>query len=46
MHKSKYGIKPRIFLPNFRELDHQYQQAFPKAASIIKDLVVKPRALQ
>ena len=24
MHKTKYGINPRIFLPKFREADHQY----------------------
>ena len=24
MHKTKYGKNPRIFLPKFREVDHQY----------------------
>ena len=22
LHKTKYGINPRIFLPKFREVDH------------------------
>ena len=46
MHKTKYGINPRIFLPKFHELDHQYPEDFPKTASTIKDLLVKPPALQ
>ena len=40
MHKTKYGINPRIFLPKFCEvdhLDHLYH---------LKDLLVKPPALQ
>ena len=45
MHKTKCGINPRIFLPKSREVDHQYP-TFPKTTSIIKDLLVKPRALQ
>ena len=28
MHKTKYGINPRIFLPKFREVDHQYPTRF------------------
>ena len=28
MHKTKYGINPRIFLPQFREVDHQYPTRF------------------
>ena len=28
MHKTKYGINPRIFLPKFREIDHQYPTRF------------------
>ena len=28
MHKTKYGINPRIFLPKFREVDHEYPTRF------------------
>ena len=28
MHKTKYGINLRIFLPTFREIDHQYPTRF------------------
>ena len=28
MHKLKYGINSRIFLPKFREVDHQYPTRF------------------
>ena len=28
MHKTKYGINQRIFLPKFREVDHQYPTRF------------------
>ena len=28
MYKTKYGINPRIFLPIFREVDHQYPARF------------------
>ena len=28
MHKTKYGINPRICLPKFREADHQYPTRF------------------
>ena len=28
MHKTKYGINPQIFLPKFREVDHQYLTRF------------------
>ena len=28
MHKTKYGIIPRIFLPKFREVGHQYPTRF------------------
>ena len=30
MHKTKYGKNPRIFLPKFREVDHQYPTRFSK----------------
>ena len=30
MHKSEYGINPRIFLSKFREADHQYLTRFSK----------------
>ena len=29
MHKTKYGINPRIFLPKFLDLDHQFPTRFP-----------------
>ena len=28
MHKAKYGLNPRIFLPKFHEVDHQYPTRF------------------
>ena len=28
MHKTKYGINPRIFIPKFREVNHQYPTRF------------------
>ena len=28
LHKTKYGINPRAFLPNFCEVDHQHQTRF------------------
>ena len=28
MHKNKYGRNPQIFLPKFREVDHQYPTRF------------------
>ena len=28
MHKTKYGINPRVFLPKFCEIDHQYPTRF------------------
>ena len=28
MHKNKYGKNPRIFLPKFREVDHQHPTRF------------------
>ena len=28
MHKTKYGKNPRIFLPKFCEVDHQYPTRF------------------
>ena len=28
MHKTKYEINPRIFLPKLREVDHQYLTRF------------------
>ena len=47
MHKTKFEINSRIFLPKFREADHQnIRQYFPKTASIIKDLLVKLPALE
>ena len=30
MHKTKYGINPRIFLAKFREVDHQYPTRFSR----------------
>ena len=30
MHKAKYGKNPRLFLPKFREVDHQYPTRFSK----------------
>ena len=45
-HKTKYGINPRISLPKFRNVGHQYPTRFPKTVSIVKDLLVKPAALQ
>ena len=30
MHRTKYGINPRIFLPKFCEVDHQYPTRFSK----------------
>ena len=30
MHKTKYGINLRIFLPKFREVDHQYPTRFSR----------------
>ena len=30
MHKTKYGKNPRIFLPKFSEVDHQYPTRFTK----------------
>ena len=29
MYKTIYGINPRLFLPKFREVDHQYPTRFP-----------------
>ena len=46
MYKTKYGKNPRTFLPKFREVDHQYPARFSQTASVIKDLLVKPTALQ
>ena len=46
VHKTKYGINPGIFLPKFREVHTNIRQDFPKTVSIIKDLLVKPPALQ
>ena len=28
MHKTQYGKNPRIFLPTFREVDHQHPTRF------------------
>ena len=28
MHKTKYGINPRIFVPKFREVDREYPTRF------------------
>ena len=36
MHKIKYGINPRIFLPKFREVDHQYPTRFSQNNSYYK----------
>ena len=46
MHKTKYVKNPLIFLPKFREVDHNTRQDFPKIASAIKDLLLKPPTLQ
>ena len=36
MHKTKYEKNPRIFLPKFREVDHQYPTRFSKNSSCYK----------
>ena len=36
MHKTKYGINPRIFLPKFREVDHQYSTTFSRNSFYFK----------
>ena len=46
MHKTKYGKNPRVFLPKFREVDHQYPTRFSQNSFCYKDLLVKPTALQ
>ena len=46
MCKTKYAKNPRIFLPEFRKVDHQNPTRFSKTVSVIKDLLVKPPALQ
>ena len=46
MRKTKYGKKSRIFLPKFREVDHQYSTRFSQNSFCYKGSVVKPTALQ
>ena len=36
MHKTKYGKNPLIFLPKFREVDHQYPTRFPQSSFCYK----------
>ena len=36
MHKTKYGINPRISLPKFREVDHQYPTRFSQSSFFYK----------
>ena len=36
MHKPKYGINPRIFLPKLREVDHQYPTRFSQKSFYYK----------
>ena len=36
MHKTKFEKNPRIFLPKFREVDHQYPTRFSKNSSCYK----------
>ena len=40
MPKTKFGINPRIYLPKFREVDHQYQTRF---ACKITSFAITPR---
>ena len=42
MHKTKYGINPRIFLPKFREVDHQYLTRFSQNSFYYKKSACKP----
>ena len=46
MRKTKYGIDPCIFLPKFCEVDHQYPRRISQNSFCLKDLLVKPPALQ
>ena len=41
MRKTKYGINPRIFLPKFREVDHQYPTRFSQNSLYYKGSVCK-----
>ena len=41
MHKTKSGINPRIFLPNFREVDHQYPTRFSQNSFYYKISALK-----
>ena len=36
MHKTKYGINPRIFLHKFREEDHQYPRRYSQNSFYFK----------
>ena len=41
MHKAKYGINPQIFLPKFREVDHQYPTRFSQNSFYYKRFASK-----
>ena len=41
MHKTKYGINPRIFLPKFREVDQQYPTRFSQSSFYYKRFACK-----
>ena len=50
MPKTKFGINPRIYLPKFREVDHQYQTRFSensfyykRSACKITSFAITPR---
>ena len=46
IHKIEYGINPRNFFLHFLRQITNVRDDFPKTASIIKNLLVKPLALQ
>ena len=41
MHKTKYETNPRIFLPVFREVDHQYLTRFSQNSFYYKTSACK-----
>ena len=41
MPKTKFGINPRIYLPKFREVDHQYQTRFSENSFYYKKSACK-----
>ena len=45
MCKTKYGISPRIFLPKFREVDHQYPTRFSQNSFYYKSSACKTTRL-